>query len=83
MVLRLQHSLRYMNDVDGFVQHIVAAEETWCHHFQPEGRQHATETSRRTWSLEISSSAVSQKGDVVLLMGQPFHSDGVKAAVRN
>ncbi|GFX82027.1 hypothetical protein TNCV_2572252 [Trichonephila clavipes] len=29
-----EHLLRYRDDGDDFVQHIVAEDKTWCHHFQ-------------------------------------------------
>ncbi|GFV55993.1 hypothetical protein TNCV_2728971 [Trichonephila clavipes] len=46
--LSLQHLLRYRNDGDDVVHHIIAEHKIWCHHFQPEVRQHAMEISRLT-----------------------------------
>ncbi|GFR29936.1 hypothetical protein TNCT_271031 [Trichonephila clavata] len=84
MGLSLQHLLSYWYESDDFVQHIVAEDKIWCHHFQPEVCQHVMVTSRLTKVLKIQSSAVSWKGDVDGLMDQRYHSDNqVKVAVLN
>ncbi|GFV12979.1 uncharacterized protein TNCV_3175141 [Trichonephila clavipes] len=36
MGLIFQHLLRYRNDGDDFLQHIVVGDENWCRHFEPE-----------------------------------------------
>ncbi|GFQ74107.1 hypothetical protein TNCT_133041 [Trichonephila clavata] len=38
MGLSLQHSLHYRDDGGDFLKPTVAGDETWCHHFQPEGK---------------------------------------------
>ncbi|GFW70705.1 hypothetical protein TNCV_2922601 [Trichonephila clavipes] len=75
MGLSLQYLLRFRDDGDYFVLHIVAEDKTGCHHFRSEVHQHASETSRLTQTLKIRSSADSRKGNVDGLMGLRFHSD--------
>ncbi|KFM69297.1 hypothetical protein X975_03065, partial [Stegodyphus mimosarum] len=38
MGLSLQRLVRYRADGTAFLQQKVAGDETWCHHFQPEGK---------------------------------------------
>ncbi|GFV69780.1 mariner Mos1 transposase [Trichonephila clavipes] len=36
--LSLLHLLRYRDDAGDFLLHILAGDETWCHHFELEGK---------------------------------------------
>ncbi|GFT04674.1 hypothetical protein TNCV_334251 [Trichonephila clavipes] len=65
MGLDLQHLLSYRNDGDDFVHYIVTEDDTSCHHFQPEVRQHAMKSSYSHRQYIFIAQQSARKGQII------------------
>ncbi|GFX50790.1 histone-lysine N-methyltransferase SETMAR [Trichonephila clavipes] len=62
----LQHLLRYRNDDDDFLKHIVAGDETWCPHFHPKRRSVSMQWKHPDWLKPRKVKAQKSAGKIIL-----------------